>query len=85
MYKELLSAFIKGVGRSSGAILTMFVGWQVVKYTNKSNDLISFIFNLNEKKSIKDKIQLFEEHEEINLEDVLDETKFKNLFDKLLF
>lgn len=88
IFTELfVNAFVKGVGKTSGTVLTLFVGWQVSKFLYGHNDVISFIIGqkLNEKKITELKNEEYElEHEEINLEDVIQEDKtFKKLFDKL--
>lgn len=81
-----IDSFVRGVGKTTGALVTMFVGWQVMKVTYGHDDLLSFM--LGKKKAERENIQETlsndqdQDHEEINLED-MEEHKFKNLFDKL--
>jgi hypothetical protein len=93
-----INSFVRGVGKTSGTLITMFVGWQMFKITNGHNDLLSFMLGKRPEKRrlIKMKLPINElldedsesndEHEEINLEDMEymeTEKKFKSLFDKL--
>ena len=86
--KLFIDSFVKGVGKTSGALLTMFVGWQLAKITSGHDDLLSFILGQKPSKKITEKLEkeVIEQeldHEEINLEDDEDVKKFKSLFDKL--
>jgi hypothetical protein len=89
-------SFVRGVGKTSGALITMFVGWQMFKITNGHDDFLSFLLGkrpekrsrsitLNSEPAELDKVDESSdsEHEEINLEDMENEIKFKSLFDKL--
>ena len=83
MYNDLtqifINSFVKGIARTSSALLTLFVGWQFV---NVSNDHFMPFFLRSQKKKIVDPVVHLSEHEEINLEDVQDVNKFKKLFNK---
>lgn len=88
-----VDSFVRGVGKTSGALITMFVGWQMFKITNGHDDFLSFLLGANPKKDVNielpsegtelDKSQESSEpdHEEVNLEDI-EKDKFKNLFDR---
>lgn len=87
-----MDSFVRGVGKTSGALITMFVGWQMFKVTNGHDDFLSFLLGKRpEKRRIElqsklnyDEQELSEpDHEEINLEDMENEKKFKSLFDRL--
>lgn len=87
-----VESFVRGVGKTSGTLITMFVGWQMFKITNGHDDFLSFLLGkrpekrrlLNESETFdKDTESLQEiDHEEVNLEDMQEEQKFKSLFDK---
>jgi len=87
-----VESFVRGVGKTSGTLITMFVGWQMFKITNGHNDFLSFLLGKRpEKRRIvnvsenadKDTESMHEiDHEEVNLEDMQEEQKFKSLFDK---
>ena len=88
--KLFIDSFLKGVGKTSGALITMFVSWQLAKITSGHDDLLSFMLGQKPSKKITDKLneKVIEpdhepDHEEINLEDVEDVKKYKSLFDKL--
>ena len=84
--KLFIDSFVKGVGKTSGALITMFVGWQLAKITSGHDDLLSFILGQKPSKNITDKLNkevIEPDHEEINLEDVENIKKYKSLFDKL--
>lgn len=92
VFTELfIGSFVRGVGKTSGALITMFVGWQMFKVTNGHEDFLSFLLGKRpEKRKIElpSKVIYNEEdlsevdHEEINLEDIENEKKFKTLFDR---
>lgn len=89
-----IDSFVRGMGKTSGTLITMFVGWQMFKVTNGHEDFLSFLLG---KRPEKRRIQLSSrflntdndqelsepDHEEINLEDMENEKKFKSLFDRL--
>jgi hypothetical protein len=93
MFTQLfIDSFVRGVGKTSGALITMFVGWKMFKVTNGHEDFLSFLLGKRpEKRRIElpsnlnyDEQELSEvDHEEINLEDMETEKKFKSLFDRL--
>lgn len=88
-----VDSFVRGVGKTSGTLVTIFVGWQMFKITNGHGDFLSFLLGANPKKTRRnielqsdtelDKTQDSSEpdHEEVNLED-MENDKFKNLFDR---
>lgn len=89
-----VDSFVRGVGKTSGTLITMFVGWQVFKITNGHDDFLSFLLGKKSPKrrrslvthsddtnSEKEQILSEPDHEEVNLED-MENDKFKNLFDK---
>jgi hypothetical protein len=85
----LVESFVRGVGKTSGTLITMFVGWQMFKITNGHDDFLSFLLGKrSDKRRLQNKenkpTQEFSEpdHEEINLEDVKNEKQIKSLFDK---
>ena len=87
-----IDSFVRGMGKTSGALITMFVGWQMFKVTNGHEDFLSFLLGKRpEKRRVElpsklnyDEQELSEvDHEEINLEDMENEKKFKSLFDRL--
>lgn len=90
-----VDSFVKGVGKTSGTLITMFVGWQMFKITNGHDDFLSFLLGKRPEKrrtiqlpseqitSDSDQESSEPDHEEINLEDMDNERKFKSLFDKL--
>jgi hypothetical protein len=89
-----IDSFVKGVGKTSGALVTIFVGWQMCKVTNVHKDFLSFLLGKRSKKrrielpsiilNTGNEQELSEpDHEEINLEDMENEIKFKTLFDRL--
>jgi hypothetical protein len=82
-----VDSFVRGVGKTSGTLITMFVGWQLFKVTNGHDDFLSFLLGKRPEKTIRDSelspdVAHEVDHEEINLEDI-QEHKFKSLFDKL--
>jgi hypothetical protein len=87
-----VESFVRGLGKTSGTLITMFVGWQMFKITNGHDDFLSFLLGkrperrrlLNESENFdKDTESSHEiDHEEVNLEDMQEEQKFKSLFDK---
>jgi hypothetical protein len=88
-----VDSFVRGVGKTSGALITMFVGWQMFKITNGHDDFLSFLLGKRPEKrrplelrsepaEDKDQESSEPDHEEINLEDMDNEKKFKSLFDK---
>lgn len=93
-----IDSFVRGVGKTSGTLITMFVGWQMFKITNGHDDFLSFLLGKRSKKNRRaidlhsektesehegQEKEVFEQdHEEINLEDMDSEHKFKSLFDK---
>lgn len=87
-----VDSFVRGVGKTSGTLITMFVGWQFFKISNGHDDFLSFLLGKKpekrrltlEEKVDKDSDSSHElDHEEINLEDIQAEKKFKSLFDSL--
>lgn len=90
-----IDSFVRGVGKTSGALITMFVGWQMFKVTNGREDFLSFLLGKRPEKrrSIEVRSELSEldkedelselDHEEVNLEDMENNKKFQSLFDKL--
>ena len=90
-----VDSFVKGVGKTSGTLITMFVGWQMFKITNGHDDFLSFLLGKRPEKrrtlqlpsekitSDSDQEYSHTDHQEINLEDMDNERKFKSLFDKL--
>jgi hypothetical protein len=100
MYQVLshvfVNSFVRGVAKTTGTLITMFVGWQMFKITNGHDDLLSFIISKRPEKRRLIKLRIpvnkstdeeYDSHEEINLEDMEDmehmEKKIKSLFDKL--
>ncbi len=93
MFTQLfIDSFVRGVGKTSGVLITMFVGWKMFKVTNGHEDFLSFLLGKrHEKHRIElpsnlnyDEQELSEvDHEEINLEDMENEKKFKSLFGRL--
>jgi hypothetical protein len=82
-----MESFVRGVGKTSGTLITMFVGWQIAKVTYGHDDFLSFLMGRKsqEKSTIlssTDDLDNELDHEEINLED-MEEHKYKSLFDKL--
>jgi hypothetical protein len=88
-----VESFVRGLGKTSGTLITMFVGWQMFKITNGHDDFLSFLLgkrpekrrlvNKSDNNNDKDTESLEEiDHEEVNLEDMQEEQKFKSLFDK---
>jgi hypothetical protein len=89
-----MDSFVRGVGKTSGALITMFVGWKMFKVTNGHEDFLSFLLGKRpEKRRIELQSKFLDpdneqelsepDHEEINLEDMENEKKFKSLFDRL--
>lgn len=89
-----VDSFVRGVGKTSGALITIFVGWQMFKITNGHDYFLSFLLGKRSEKrrqlelssepgEDKDQESSEPDHEEINLEDMDNEKKFKSLFDKL--
>lgn len=88
-----VDSFVRGVGKTSGTLITMFVGWQLFKVSNGHDDFLSFllgkkpekrrhhVLNDSEDKDSDSSHEL--DHEEVNLEDMQEETRFKSLFDKI--
>lgn len=84
-------SFVRGVGKTSGTLITMFVGWQIAKVTYGHDDFLSFLMGRKPptKPLLRSKSEDAHEseseheldHEEINLEDMEDH-KYKSLFDK---
>jgi hypothetical protein len=89
-----IDSFVRGVGKSSGILVTIFVGWQIFKVTNDHTDFLSFLLGKRpeKRKSIELRSELFNldkdqylsepDHEEVNLEDMENERKIQSLFDK---
>lgn len=72
----LLNSFIKGVGKTSGAAVTLFIGWQIAKLTYGHDDLVSFLIN----KKVNDTMVV--EDVDMDIVDKGEEDKlFKKLFD----
>lgn len=87
-----VESFVRGIGKTSGTLITMFVGWQIAKVTYGHDDFLSFVMGKKSpRKSILEKKKESEsleeeaeelDHEEINLED-MEQHKYKSLFDSL--
>ena len=86
-----VESFFRGIGKTSGTLITMFVGWQIAKVTYGHDDFLSFVMgkkspckSILEKKKELESLEEEEEldHEEINLED-MEQHKYKSLFDAL--
>jgi len=97
MTSEVLSnlfieSFVRGVGKTSGALVTAFVGWQMFKISYGQGDFVTFMLGKKPKKRQSIDLQLNEmieetslesselDHEEVNLED-MEHHKFKKLFE----
>jgi hypothetical protein len=97
MFKELfMDSFVRGVGKTSGTIVTVFIGWQMFKIISGHDDLLLFLLGKSKDKHCRhielhsEEVELNKDqepdHEEINLEDMVNienEKKIKSLFDKL--
>ena len=78
-----VDSFVRGVGKTTGTLLTMFVGWQFAKLTYGHDDVLSFVMGKKSHKNlVTNDLPLSEEHEQIDMEDV-EEDKYKSLLDKL--
>ena len=86
-----VESFVRGIGKTSGTLITMFVGWQIAKVTYGHDDFLSFVMgkkspskSILEKKKETESLEEEEEldHEEINLED-MEQHKYKSLLDVL--
>lgn len=87
--KLFLDSFVKGAGKTSGALVTTFLGWQMFKVVSGHDNFFTFILGKRPKKCIVelpskvvDQDESEPDHEEVNLEDMENEKKFKYLFDK---
>ena len=81
-----VESLVRGVGKTSGTLLTMFVGWQIAKVTYGHDDFLSFVMGKKsqDKTLLPPQLEQHElDHEEINLED-MEEHKYKSLLDKLI-
>jgi hypothetical protein len=87
-----IDSFVRGVGKTSGALITMFVGWQMFKVTNGHDEFLSFLLGkCHEKRRVELQSKFIEteqelsepDHEEINVKDMENEKKFKTLFDRV--
>jgi hypothetical protein len=48
----LFNSFTKGVGKTTGAAITLFIGWQCAKLIYGNEDFISFFVNKKQKRAI---------------------------------
>lgn len=54
IYNQLFKeSFVRGVGKTTGALITMFVGLQLFKVTNEYDNYFSYLFMNYNKKSLK--------------------------------
>jgi hypothetical protein len=72
-----VNACIKGIGKTTGVVLTMLFSWKLIKYVHGNDDIISFV--IGEKKNLKK----HKGYHLVNSNDELDDEKFKDLFSKI--
>lgn len=79
-----MNACIKGIGKTTGAVLTMLCSWKLIKYIYGNDDIMSFI--IGEKKSFKNN-EYHLVNNQVFVEDLVNnevfddnEEKFKRLF-----
>ena len=50
--KLFINSFIQGIGKTSGTLLTMFIGWQFFKVTHGYDDILYFFLENPIKKNL---------------------------------
>lgn len=80
MSELFVNAFIKGIGRTTGAVFTMLVSWRLMKLIYGDNMLGLTPVKIDKKTQAS---QLDKSENDLQY-DLLNENSFKKLFDKKL-
>lgn len=81
--KLFIESFLRGIGKTSGTLITMFVGWQMFKLTNDYQDILGVVST----KRITDNKSEYHEIEHDDIEDIQvddKEIESKNQFKTIL-